>query len=112
MAEAAEIARAAALAAPTAGRPLAAANAALSWPDPPHLSSGTPRPCCANTAATVTWPRCSPPVSIRSSHSCSSPADIAMDADWMRTRRGWTEDEWTAGVDRLTGRGLWARTGR
>ena len=33
-------------------------------------------------------------------------ADIAMDPDWMRTRRGWTEDEWAAGVARLAGRGL------
>ena len=37
MAEAADIAREAALAAPTAGRALAAANAALDWPEPPHL---------------------------------------------------------------------------
>ncbi len=37
MAEAAEIAREAALAAPTAGRALAAANTALEWPEAPHL---------------------------------------------------------------------------
>ena len=28
-------------------------------------SSGTPRPCCASTAVTVMWPRCSPPGWIR-----------------------------------------------
>lgn len=37
LAEAVELAREAAMAAPTAGRPLAAANAALRWPEEPHL---------------------------------------------------------------------------
>jgi Helix-turn-helix family len=32
--------------------------------------------------------------------------DIAMDQEWMRTRRGWTEQEWAAGLDRLSARGL------
>jgi hypothetical protein len=31
---------------------------------------------------------------------------MAMDQDWMRTRRGWTEQEWADGVARLATRGL------
>ena len=34
-----------------------------------------------------------------------------MKSDGMRTRRGWAEDEWAAGVDRLTRRGLLAADG-
>ena len=33
-------------------------------------------------------------------------ADNAMDGAWMRNRRGWTEEEWAAAVDRLVERGL------
>jgi hypothetical protein len=33
-------------------------------------------------------------------------ADQSMDADWLRTRRGWSEPEWTAALDRLAARGL------
>ena len=42
LAEAADLAREAALAAGTAGRPLAAANADLPWPGEPHWWSATP----------------------------------------------------------------------
>jgi ParB-like chromosome segregation protein Spo0J len=38
-------------------------------------------------------------------------AEIAMDHDWMRDRRGWTPDEWADGKRRLTDRGLLAGDG-
>ena len=106
VAEAAVLAREAALAAPTAGRPLGAANAALPWPDPPHLVLWHAQTVLreqrgdGHVAALLTA-GLDPVESL-----VLFAADIAMDADWMRTRRGWTEDEWAAGVDRLTGRGL------
>jgi hypothetical protein len=106
VAEAAELAREAALAAPLAGRPLAAANAALEWPDSPHLvlwhaqtvlreSRGD-----GHVAALIT--------------AGLDPAealvvfviDAELDADWVRQRRGWSEQEWAAAVERLQARGL------
>jgi hypothetical protein len=106
VAEAAELAREAALAAPTAGRPLGAANAALPWPEPPHLALWHAQTVLreqrgdGHVAALLTA-GLDPVESL-----VMFAADIAMDADWVRTRRGWTEDEWAAGVDRLVGRGL------
>lgn len=106
VAHAAELAREAALAAPLAGRPLAAANAALEWPESPHLvlwhaqtvlreSRGD-----GHVAALIT--------------AGLDPAealvifviDAELDADWVRQRRGWSEQEWTAAVERLQTRGL------
>jgi hypothetical protein len=106
VAQAAELAREAALAAPTAGRPLGAANAALRWPGPPHLALWHAQTLLrehrgdGHVAALLTA-GLDPVESL-----VLFAADIAMDPDWMRTRRGWTEDEWVAGVDRLVGRGL------
>ena len=57
LAEAADLAREAALAAGTAGRPLAAANADLPWPGSRTWCSGTPSPCWVSSAATATSPR-------------------------------------------------------
>jgi hypothetical protein len=106
VAEAAELAREAALAAPTAGRPLGAANAALPWPEPAHLVLWHAQTVLrehrgdGHVAALLTADL-DPVESL-----VLFAADIAMDPDWMRTRRGWTEDEWTTGVGRLVGRGL------
>jgi len=106
VAEAAELAREAALAAPTAGRPLAAANAALPWPEPPHLVLWHAQTLLrehrgdGHVAALLTAGL--DPVESLVLHA----AEIGMDPDWMRTRRGWTKDEWAAGSDRLVGRGL------
>ena len=33
-------------------------------------------------------------------------ADCAMDGAWLRTRRGWSEEEWAAATERLVVRGL------
>jgi hypothetical protein len=106
VAKAAELAREAALAAPTAGRALGAANAALPWPDAPHMVLWHAQTVLreqrgdGHVAALLTAGL--DPV------ECGAllAAEIAMDQEWMRTRRGWTEQEWADGVQRLTARGL------
>src|SRR3954453_6696465 len=106
VAEAAGLAREAALAAPTAGRALGAANAALPWPDAPHLVLWHAQTVLreqrgdGHVAALLTA-ELDPVESL-----ALFAADIAMDGGWMRTRRGWGDDEWAAGVDRLVDRGL------
>jgi hypothetical protein len=104
VAEAAAIAREAALAAPTAGRGLAAATAALPWPDEPHLvlwhaqtllreSRGDGHVAALTTAGL-------------------EPAEalVLFDAEHrlhgLRERRGWPEDEWAAAGAGLVDRGL------
>ena len=106
VAEAAELAREAARAAPTAGRALGAANAALPWPDAPHLALWHAQTVLrelrgdGHVAALLTAGL--DPV------ECGAllAAELGQDHEWMRTRRGWTEQEWTDGVQRLTARGL------
>jgi hypothetical protein len=106
VAEAAEIARSAALAAPTAGRPLAAANAALSWPDPPHLQLWQAQTVLrehrgdGHVAALLTAGL--DPVEALLLFA----ADQDLDGDWLRARRGWSEAEWARGRERLVERGL------
>jgi hypothetical protein len=106
VAEAAEIARAAALAAPTAGRALAAANAALSWPDPPHLvlwhAQTVLREHRGDGHVAALLSAGVDPVEALVLFA----ADQAMDADWLRSRRGWSEPEWADAVGRLAARGL------
>ncbi|MQY17005.1 SCO6745 family protein [Nocardia macrotermitis] len=104
--EAAELARTAALAAPIAGRPLGAANAALDWPTEPHLvlwhaqtilreSRGD-----AHIAALLAG----------GLDPCEAlvifAADGKVTADRVRTSRSWTEPEWTAATTRLRDRNL------
>ena len=111
VAEVAGLARDAALAAPTAGRAMAAANAALPWPGPPHLVLWHAQTVLreqrgdGHVAALLTAGL--DPVESLALHA----AEIAMDPTWMRTRRGWTEDEWAAGVDGLVERRLLSRDG-
>lgn len=106
LAEAAGLARSAAQAASIAGRPLAAANAALDWPAEPHLvlwhaqnvlreSRGD-----AHIAALVTaeLDPCEALVAFA--------ADGRADADSLRQVRGWSQPEWADAVRRLTDRGL------
>jgi hypothetical protein len=106
VAEAAGLAREAASAAPTAGRALGAANAALPWPDAPHLVLWQAQTVLrelrgdGHVAALLTAGL--DPVE----SGALLAAEIAMDQEWMRTRRGWTEQEWADGVERLVGRGL------
>ncbi|GLZ35359.1 hypothetical protein Lesp02_75460 [Lentzea sp. NBRC 105346] len=94
--EAASLAREAALLAPIAGRPLAAANRALPWPSEPHL---------------VLWHACT---ILRESRGDGHVAALVaagigplqalvlyaaahgLDPAYMRAARGWTEEEWDA----------------
>jgi len=106
VAEAAAIARDAALAAPTAGRALAAANAALEWPDRPHLVLWHAQTVLrehrgdGHVAALLTA-GLDPVETI-----VMFAAGGAADGEKLRQRRGWSEQEWAAAVERLAGRGL------
>lgn len=108
VAEAAVIARAAALAAPIAGRALGAANAALPWPTAPHLVLWHAQTILreqrgdGHVAALLTAGL--DPLEALVLFA----ADAALDADWMRERRGWLPEEWAAARHRLLGRGLLA----
>lgn len=111
LAEAAELALAAAAAAPTAGRPLAAANAALDRPQSAHLAL---------------WQACT---TLRESRGdghvaalvvagldpCEAlvlfAADRGLDPGYLRQARGWSAEEWAAASGRLTDRGLLAESG-
>ncbi|MER7170832.1 SCO6745 family protein [Streptomyces mesophilus] len=105
LARAAALARRAAEAAPLAGRPLAAANSALSWPDQPHL---------------VLWQA----VTILREHrgdghlaaltvagfdaveALVSFAGIGAASVERFESRGWSAQEWAAARERLVARGL------
>lgn len=106
VAEAAELARAAASAAPTGGRAMAAANAALAWPDPPHLVLWQAQTLLrehrgdGHVAALLTAGL--DPVEALVLFA----ADAGLDAGWLRQRRGWSEEEWAAAVERIAARRL------
>ncbi|WP_433503915.1 SCO6745 family protein [Pseudonocardia halophobica] len=106
VAEAAELARTAATSVSTAGRALAAANAALPWPDAPHL---------------VLWQAQTILREQRGDGHVAALVSAGIDpvealvvfagaqglpGDWLRERRGWTVEEWEAARARLTDRGL------
>jgi hypothetical protein len=99
IAEAASLARRAALAAPIAGRPLAAANRSLPWPIEPHLAL---------------WHACTILREARGDGHiaalvaagigpCQALAlyarEHSLDPAYMRTARGWTVEEWEAVSD-------------
>ncbi|GAA4674550.1 hypothetical protein GCM10023215_02720 [Pseudonocardia yuanmonensis] len=106
VAEAAELAREAAGSVSTAGRALAAANAALPWPDAPHL---------------VLWQAQTILREQRGDGHVAALVAAGIDpvealvvfagaqelpGDWLRERRGWTVEEWEAARARLADRGL------
>lgn len=104
VAEAAEIAREAALAAPLVGRGLAASVAALDWPDAPHL---------------VLWHAQTLLRESRGDGHVAALVVAGLDAvealvlfgadlglTDLRERRGWSEEEWTGAGRRLAERGL------
>lgn len=111
VAEAAALARDAALAAPTAGRPLGAANAALLWPEAPHLVLWHAQTILreqrgdGHVAALLTA-GLDPVESL-----VLFGTERGMDMTWLRTRRGWSETDWAAGTLRLADRGLLERDG-
>jgi hypothetical protein len=111
LAEAAELAFQAALLAPIAGRPLAAANRALEWPAQPHLKLWHAQTILresrgdAHVAALVSagLDPCETLVAFA--------AEGRTDGDYLRTMRGWSEQEWAAAGRRLVGRGLLSADG-
>ncbi|MDR6974927.1 hypothetical protein J2X68_001605 [Streptomyces sp. 3330] len=109
-AEAAALARRAAEAAVTAGRPLAAANAALEWPAEPHLQLWQ--------AATVLREHRGDGHLAALLLADLDPAEALVSfaaigaASVERFRsRGWTREEWAAASGRLAARGLLAADG-
>lgn len=104
--EAAELAIEAARNAPTAGRPLGAANAVLAVPEQPRLKlwhattvlreSRGDGHVAALVAASLD------PVETLVLFA----ADRGVDPAYLRQARGWTEDEWAAAEKRLVERGL------
>jgi hypothetical protein len=102
--EAADLLREAALSVPTTGRALAAANAALPWPDDPlgvlwhaatilreHRGDGHVAALLVaglHGAETVVWR-----------------ASVDQRRSYLQPARGWTDDEWAAAAARLLDRG-------
>ncbi|MFH9574436.1 hypothetical protein ACH4MG_28350 [Streptomyces sp. NPDC017454] len=108
--EAAALARRAAQAAPTEGRPLAAANAALPWPREPHLVLWQAATILrehrgdGHLAALLTAGL--DPVEALVSFAAVGAAPAGVFAS-----RGWSEHEWAAAGERLRSRGLLAADG-
>lgn len=103
---AAELARQAALLQPTVGRPLAAARAATAWPEDPNL-------VLFEAAARVRESRGDGHVATLVAagiDGCESHLTLTGDTEKVRRvlqpRRGWTDAEWQAAVQRLRERGL------
>ncbi|MFD9323578.1 hypothetical protein ACFWDQ_39085 [Streptomyces sp. NPDC060053] len=105
LAEAAALARRAAEAADTAGRPLAAANAALEWPSEPHLQLWQAATVLrehrgdGHLAALLL-------AGLDPTEALVSFAAIGAASVERFESRGWTHEEWTAASERLTARGL------
>jgi hypothetical protein len=105
IAEAAELATAAANATTTAGRPMAAGNAALPWPSEPHLrlwhAATILREARGDghvTALVVAG--LSPCEALVTASAADGPP-----AEMLRSRRRWSETEWAEAVERLRSRG-------
>ncbi|WP_019634392.1 SCO6745 family protein [Actinomadura atramentaria] len=105
LAAAAALARRAAEAAPLAGRPLAAANADLPWPDEPHLvlwqAATVLREQRGDGHVAALLAAGLDPVEALVSFAAVGAAPVEVFAS-----RGWSEDEWAAAADRLRARGL------
>ncbi|GAA2406846.1 SCO6745 family protein [Streptomyces coeruleofuscus] len=103
--EAAALARRAAEAADLAARPLAAANAALDWPDAPHLQLWHAATILrehrgdGHLAALLM-------AGLGPVESLVSFAAIGAASTERFESRGWSSEEWAAGRDRLAARGL------
>jgi hypothetical protein len=103
--EAAGLARRAAEAADTAGRPLAAANAALAWPAEPHI-------VLWQAATILREHRGDGHIAALQAHglgpaeSLVSHAAVGAAPEEVFSSRQWTDAEWTAARERLAARGL------
>jgi hypothetical protein len=104
LAEAAELAREAALAADTAGRSLAAANADLPWPQEPHLVLWH----AINVLREHRGDGHAGALLVAGLDPCEalvSFAAIGAAPEEVFASRGWSEAEWSAARDRLASRG-------
>ncbi|MFD4133501.1 hypothetical protein [Streptomyces goshikiensis] len=110
LAEAAALARRAAEAAATAGRPLAAVNAALPWPEAPHAvlwqAATILREHRGDGHLAALQAHRLDPVESLVLHSAAGAAP----AEVFESRQ-WSPREWSAGRDRLASRGLLAEDG-
>ena len=103
--EAAELARRAAAAVDVPGRPLAAANAALPSPEPPHLALWQALTTLrehrgdGHLAALLQRELIGLPALVLSAAAGTTAAE------WLQKARGWSPEEWAAAAEALTGRG-------
>ncbi|MFF0265876.1 hypothetical protein [Kribbella sp. NPDC004536] len=103
---AAELARRAAELAPVAGRPIAAANAALDWPTEPHLVLWQATTILRESrgdghVAALVAAGLSPCQALVTISAAGGPAK-----EVFQLNRRWSDDEWAAASDDLRGRGL------
>ncbi|MER6449744.1 hypothetical protein DEJ51_32880 [Streptomyces venezuelae] len=110
LAEAARLARRAAEAAGTGGRPLAAANAALPWPTAPHA-------VLWHAATILREHRGDGHIAALQAHHLDPVESLVLQsgvgaapAEWFESRR-WSAGEWDAARERLASRGLLAEDG-
>ncbi|MER7666425.1 hypothetical protein [Streptomyces sp. NPDC096193] len=109
--EAAELARRAAEAADTEGRPIAAANAALHWPDEPHM-------VLWQAATILREHRGDGHIAALQAHSIGPTESLVSHAavnaapQEVFNSRQWTDEEWICARERLAARGLVEADGR
>jgi hypothetical protein len=111
MAEAADLAWTAATAAPTAGRPVAAANALLPRPEAPHLALWQASTLLRESrgdghVAALVAADLDPGEAL-----VLFAAERGLDPAYLRVARSWPEPDWQAATERLTDRGLLAADG-
>jgi len=105
VAEAAELGEAAARPTSTAGRPLAAANAALPWPSEPHLRLWQATTVLREArgdghVASLVVAGLSPCEALVTASAAGGPP-----AEMLRAFRKWSQAEWDEAVERLRSRG-------
>jgi hypothetical protein len=103
---AADVARHAAEVAPVAGRPIAAANAGLEWPDEPHLVLWQATTILRESrgdghVAALVGAGLSPCQACVTISAAGGPAK-----EVFQVNRRWSDDDWTAAEDDLRSRGL------
>jgi hypothetical protein len=107
VAEAAELTRAATLGLPTAGRPLYAGHAGLDWPDEPHLAlwhgATLLREFRGDGHVAVLLTAGVSGLDALVTHTATGRGFTEQAA---KATRGWSDEQWTAAVENLRGRGL------
>jgi hypothetical protein len=108
---AADVARQAAELAPVSGRPMAAANAALEWPDEPHLVLWQATTILRESrgdghVAALVAAGLSPCQACLTISAAGGPSK-----EVFQVNRRWSDEDWAAAEDDLRGRGLLDSTG-